>query len=127
MKFARYYKYRTIPYCSQCAAHTKFSTIRNSWVDSALKTDKLNAEFFPTSVEAQSGAKFVCNSCGSKMFRWADKTSEVGEYFDQFYDQQEVNQKNIEGARRISFVISLIIIITTNLAFNFLLETTILI
>lgn len=99
MKFAQDYRYRNIPFCSQCASHTKFIPVHSNRVVGAVTYDNPNSNIDPTYVATRAETKLVCSTCGSEMFKWAEKSSETGKYFDQFLSQQEL-QRNTENVAK---------------------------
>jgi hypothetical protein len=103
MKFAQAYKYRHIPFCSQCAAHTKFIPVESNRVVGAVTYDTPNSNIDPTYVATRTETKLVCSTCGSTMFKWADVDMEQfnksSNYFKKFYSQSQLkyeigNQSN---------------------------------
>jgi hypothetical protein len=99
MKFAQDYKYRNIPFCSQCATHSKFIPVQGNRVVGAVTYDIPNSNIDPTYVATRTETKLVCSTCGSEMFKWVEKSSETGKYFDQFLSQQEL-QRNTENVAK---------------------------
>jgi hypothetical protein len=101
MKFALDYKYRNIPFCSQCAAHTKFIPLQTNRVVGAVTFDNPNSMIDPTYVSTQTETKLVCSTCGSNMFKWGDfanaSWNQSNEYFKQFFSKYEVSSDVSSG------------------------------
>jgi hypothetical protein len=94
MKFAQEYKYRNIPFCSQCAAHTKFIPVQSNRVVGAVTYDNPNSNIDPTFVATRTETKLVCSTCGSEMFKWADKGSATSGYFQRFLTASEAKEQS---------------------------------
>lgn len=125
MKFAQDYKYRHIPFCSLCAAHTKFTPVQNNRVVGAVTIDNPNSNIDPTYVATRTETKLVCNTCGSEMFKWSEKESATDEYFKQFYNQEEARKNDTEGSAGgcfisllLAFLISIPLVSLTEKAFD---------
>lgn len=121
MKFAQDYKYRNIPFCSQCAAHTKFIPVQSNRVVGAVTIDNPNTSIDPAYVATRSEIKLVCNTCGSEMFKWAEKSSGTGKYFEQFFTQQEIQKRTdnlAKGCARILAAFLALVTLAVLLQFN---------
>lgn len=94
MKFAQKYKYRHIPFCSRCAAHTMFTPVQNNRVVGAMTFDNPNSNIDPTLVATRTESKLVCNTCGSEMFKWENFEDALwgdsNAYFQSFFSKSEV-------------------------------------
>ena len=92
MNFARLYKYRNIPFCTQCAAHTTFIPVQNNSIVGATTFNDPNSNINVTQFTSGSEQRLICSICAFDMFRWADVGITINsktEYFKKFYSQFE--------------------------------------
>lgn len=112
MKFAQKYKYRLIPFCGRCAAHTNFTPVQNNRVVGAMTFDNPNSNIDPTLVATRTETKLVCNTCGSEMFKWSDKQVVQGNSFNTLLTKKELQQKKLDKIKKNKFQGGCIIFVT---------------
>lgn len=112
MKFAQDYKYRHIPFCSRCAAHTKFTPVQSNGIVGAMTFDNPNSNIDPTLVATRSETKLLCNACGSEMFKWSNNQVVQGKSFNRFLTKKELEKEKLEKIKGDKFQSGCVLFVT---------------